>query len=97
MLSWEKVCFVFKDGPGIEGRLHELGMEAAKRSGAKRLEPEVHFYQSPDMHGQVFALSALLEKKRKEGIPLNERTVIVLPSSDTLFPLYHQSLSLIEE
>jgi CRISPR/Cas system-associated exonuclease Cas4 (RecB family) len=96
LVSWEKVCFVFKDGPGIGGRLHELGIEAAidRSEGA---QPKVHFYQSPDTHGQVFSLSALLEKMRAEGIPLNERTAIVLPSPDTLFPLYQQSLSLIEE
>ena len=94
--SWEKVCFIFKDGPGIEGRIHELGMETGK-SHAEEARPEISFYQSPDMHGQIFALSALLERKQKEGIPLNERTVIVLPSSDRLFPLYHQSLSLIRD
>jgi CRISPR/Cas system-associated exonuclease Cas4 (RecB family) len=101
LLFWEKVFLICQDGPGIGKRLHDLGIEVGKglpeEAPPEKARPEVHFYQSPDTHGQVFSLSALLEKMRLEKTPLDERTAIVLPSSETLFPLYHQTLSLIEE
>ena len=67
----------------MEERLSELGMKAGKDSAGETDLPEIHFYQSPDRHGQVFALSGLIEEKWKEKTPLDERTVVVLPSSDT--------------
>jgi len=94
--SQEKVRFVFKEGTGLGERLSELGIEAEKDPAGETDLPEVHFYQSPDMHGQVFALSGLVEEKWREKFPFDERTVIVLPSSETLFPLFHQTLSLME-
>ena len=61
--SEEKVRFVFKEGTGLEERLSELGMKAEKDSAGETDLPEIHFYQSPDRHGQVFALSGLIEEK----------------------------------
>jgi len=46
----------------------------------------VSLVQSPDGHGQVFALNALLAAA-------DVRTVIVLPSADTLFPVQRHCLS----
>ncbi|HSB04850.1 MAG TPA: PD-(D/E)XK nuclease family protein [Thermodesulfobacteriota bacterium] len=97
LFSSEKVHFLFKRGPGIDEKLAELGIEAEKEQGEEGDTPEFHFYQSPDTHGQVFALSALLGEKLEAGTLPDERTAIVLPSSDTLFPLLHQSLSLLRE
>jgi hypothetical protein len=60
-------------------------------------EPDISFYSSPDTHGQVYALSKIIETidECKEG--LNEKTVVVLPSPDTLFPLIRQGLTVIDE
>ena len=60
-------------------------------------EPEIHFYKAPDTHGQVFALSALMKKKLDEEKPIDERSVIVLPTADALFPVLHQTLSLLQQ
>ncbi len=97
LFSSEKVSFIFKEGPGMERRLSELGIQREKIVDQDEKAPEIHFYQSPDTHGQVFSLAALLAKAQEEGTPLDEKTVIVLPSSDTLFPLFHQVLSLLGE
>ncbi|MBI3352973.1 MAG: PD-(D/E)XK nuclease family protein, partial [Nitrospirae bacterium] len=48
-------------------------------------------------HGQVLALGKVLDTRVEAGNPLDENTVIVLPTSDTLFPLLRQGLSNIAE
>ncbi len=58
-------------------------------------EPEIHFYKASDTHGQVFALSAIIKKHLEEHMRLDERSVIVLPTADALFPVIHQTLSLL--
>jgi ATP-dependent helicase/nuclease subunit B len=60
-------------------------------------EPKIHYIKASDTHGQVFALSGCVERQMKEGTPLNEHSVIVLPAPDSLFPVYHQTLSLLDE
>jgi len=60
-------------------------------------EPEIHYTKASDTHGQVFALSACIERQMKEGMSLDEHSVIVLPAADSLFPVYHQTLTLLGE
>ncbi len=88
----ERAIFVFHHGPGLGERLAELGLDI-KEVQSPHNEPEVHFYSSPDTHGQVFALGNILRKKSaKQGLP-DEKTTIVLPSSETLFPLLRQGMT----
>src|SRR5208283_2298613 len=54
-------------------------------------------YSSPDTHGQVLALGEILGTNLAAGNNLDENTVIVLPSSETLFPLLRQGLSAIPD
>src|SRR5208283_4333305 len=54
-------------------------------------------YSSPDTHGQVLALGKILATNLAAGNRPDENTVIVLPSSETLFPLLRQGLSAIPE
>jgi len=86
----EESLFLFQEGFGID--LSGLGITAERE--AAPAEPEIHFYQSPDTHGQVFGTGSLLKNKIDSGELLDEKTVIVLPSPETLFPLLHHSLSL---
>ncbi|MDA8241154.1 MAG: PD-(D/E)XK nuclease family protein [Nitrospiraceae bacterium] len=96
LLPSEKVIFIFQDGPGLGERLSELRIETGS-AGSAQPEPEIHFYSSPDAHGQVFSLGSILEEKSgKEGL-LNEKTAIVLPSSETLFPLLRQGMTCIDK
>jgi len=60
-------------------------------------EPEIHFYNSSDIHGQVFALSALIKEQLDNNRYMDERSVIVLPTADALFPVVHQTLSLMPQ
>ncbi len=96
MLRLDNTVFIFQDGPGIKEKLQELGMSIDSKEAAFT-GPDIHFYSSPDTHGQVYALSRIIEtiNECKEGI--DERTVVVLPSSDTLFPLIRQGLTVIDE
>ena len=60
-------------------------------------EPEIHFYKASDTHGQVFALSALIKKQLDANRQIDEHSVIVLPTADALFPVVHQTLSLLPQ
>jgi ATP-dependent helicase/nuclease subunit B len=78
---------VFQEGAGMREKLSELGIRAAGEGqpGPAAL-PRINLFQSPDGHGQVFALNALLDRP-------DARTVVVLPSADTLFPVQRNCLS----
>jgi ATP-dependent helicase/nuclease subunit B len=96
LLPGEKMIFIFQDGPGLAERLSELGIETGK-AGPSQPGPEIHFYSSPDTHGQVFALGSILKEKSGEEGLLDERTTIVLPSPETLFPLLRQGMTCIDK
>jgi ATP-dependent helicase/nuclease subunit B len=92
LLPDEKTVFIFQDGPGLGERLAELGIEAVD-ARPPAPGPKIHFYSSPDTHGQVFALGNILrEYSGKKRLP-DERTTIVLPSSETLFPLLRHGMT----
>jgi ATP-dependent helicase/nuclease subunit B len=96
LLRDKRVTFLFQDGPGLGERLSELGIETGNAERPQP-EPEIHFYSSPDAHGQVFALGSILkEKAGKKGMP-DEKTTIVLPSSETLFPLLRQGMTCMDK
>jgi ATP-dependent helicase/nuclease subunit B len=95
LLRSEKAFFIFQDGPGLEEHLAKLGIEIGNVRSS-RPEPKIYFYSSPDTHGQVFALGSILrENFEKRGLP-DEKTTIVLPSSETLFPLLRQGMTCID-
>jgi hypothetical protein len=82
---------VFQEGTGIHEKLREMGIRSTSKVAvtAELSGPAVNLIQSPDGHGQVFALNALL------GNP-DEHTVIMLPAADTLFPIQRHCLSRID-
>jgi ATP-dependent helicase/nuclease subunit B len=88
----EETFFLFQEGFGLD--LSDLGITA--ESEVLSGKPEIHFYKSPDTHGQVLGVGNLLRNKMENGERLDEKTVIVMPSAETLFPLFHQSLSLLK-
>ena len=88
----EETVFLFQDGLGID--LSELGIRAER--DASKGKPVIHFYKSPDTHGQVLGVGSLMKDKMEKGEQLEENTVIVLPSAETLFPLYHHTLNLLK-
>lgn len=94
LLKNENTLFIFQEGEGMKKKLSDLGMRVQKTFPTT--EPEIHFHQSPDSHGQVFGASTLLKDKVDGNEKLDHNTVIVLPSSEALFPLFHQALSLLD-
>ena len=90
----ENTLFIFQEGNGIKKRLSGLGI--TPKRGFTPTEPEIHCYKSPDSHGQVLGVSTLLKNRIDKKERIDESTVIVLPSSETLIPLFHQALSLLD-
>ena len=101
LLSWERTLLLFQQGPGMEEKLSRLGIriEPDALSGSAREDGELYFHKSPDSHGQVFGLAGLIkeqmEEKGRAGCGGAERTVILLPSPETLFPLLYHALPLV--
>ncbi len=93
LMERENTLFIFQEGDGIKKKLSDLGILGTSRSKASG--PELHFYKSPDTHGQVLGVSTLLKNRIEKSNPLDVNTAIVLPSSETLIPLLHQTLSLL--
>jgi hypothetical protein len=84
--SSDNAVIIFQQGTGIDDILKELNLQSL--NPIAEAKPQYHFYKSPDTHGQVFALSAILK-----DVKYDIDTVIVLPSSDTLFALYNHALT----
>lgn len=96
LLGWDRFSLILMNGKGLGALLAALGLpggEAGDGFGSEASGPEIEFTRSPDSHGQVFALNAFWKDRLGNPAALNERQVIVLPASETLFPLYEQSLS----
>ncbi|RPI05112.1 MAG: PD-(D/E)XK nuclease family protein [Ignavibacteriae bacterium] len=84
---------IFND---LEKRSNTLFIYQSDKSGDGTPEPEIHFYKASDTHGQVFALSGLIKKQLENHQPLDERSVIVLPDAEALFPVVHHTLTLLD-
>jgi ATP-dependent helicase/nuclease subunit B len=78
----------------MKKKLSDLGITAVRKSEAA--EPEIHCYKSPDSHGQVLGVSAILKARIDDKDRFDENTVIVLPSPESLLPLFHHALSLLD-
>lgn len=91
LLSRDNVEAIFQNGVGIQAQLQKVGLEL--QSEGEAAQPEYHFYQSPDAHGELFALNSILSKNLPAMVERSDDSVIVMPSSENLFPLYHQTLS----
>ncbi|MCX7974391.1 MAG: PD-(D/E)XK nuclease family protein [Candidatus Aminicenantes bacterium] len=63
----------------------------------REIRTELKFCMAPDTHGQIFALNREIKDKLENPTSFNEKQVIVLPAAETLFPLYHQTLSSLPE
>lgn len=92
----ENVCLFFQDGPGMQELLVSLEIKPEVIEGLETA-PAVSLYQSPDTHGQTFGLNRVISGIENRGEALDEKTVIVLPSADTLFPLLHHGIAAIPE
>ena len=100
----DNVVLVFQMARGIEKHLDELGVkddDTVRRHADMVARPAggvvAHYYRSPDTHGQAFGLAAKLRELIDKRQSLDERTVVVLPSPETLFPVVNHALKLLSE
>lgn len=97
----ENAIFLFQNGLGLRKQLEDLGIEPDDSAFPETVSPDtapsIHFYRAPDKHGQILALAATFEEKIRSGTLLDERSVVVLPSAEALFPVLHAPLSLLNE
>jgi ATP-dependent helicase/nuclease subunit B len=94
LLERENTLFILQEGEGMKKKVSDLGITAVKKFDAA--QPEIHCYKSPDSHGQVLGVSTLLKNRLDKKERFDESTVIVLPSPESLLPLFHQALSLLD-
>ncbi len=87
--------FLFQDGPGLKRRLEEGGFAIPADLPPTSLPP-VRYIRAQGTHGEVLGLNRLLTAE-DEIPPLDEHTVIVLPSADALFPVLEWTLPLVKD
>lgn len=87
-----EVILLFHHGEGIEDRIKALGIKDVKNDFFS-LQPKVNFISAPDTHGMVKAAGTLL----KGFSDIDEKTVIVLPKAETLFPFLRQGIPYLKE
>ncbi len=98
MMNWENCSLLLMKGRGLESLLAELGPEgvALIERAQEEIEPEIEFYKSPDTHGQIFAFNKAMEEKLRDRA-LGEKQAVILPAAETLFPLYQQTLTALDD
>ena len=101
-IGWDIGRLFLLAGRGLGEALDRYRVDdPAVRAAAAAPDPKpptpVAFIKSPDTHGQISALNAVIIDKLVDPHGLHEGRVIVLPSSETLFPLYQQTLAALDE
>lgn len=96
LLRRDNITFIAQQGPGLQKQLNTVGIDARRPEAADEGGvPVFRFSVSPDTHGQVFAVTEKIRAMLESNKPVNERTVIVLPTADALFPVVHHTLPLL--
>lgn len=95
LLLQDNVTMLFQHGIGIQATLDRLQLKPSVE-GAEG-NPQHYYYESPDAHGELFALNTVLAEKYPEPVKESDRAAVILPSAENLFPLYHQTLSIYDQ
>jgi ATP-dependent helicase/nuclease subunit B len=93
LLTRNDVLLLLEAGPGIERLCGQLDVPVPAEVLADEavLPDTLRFYAAPDTHAEAFGLAAVLEGARSGGA-IDERSVVVLPTADALFPVIQQVL-----
>ncbi len=94
--SCPQAVFIYQEGPGLALRLQEVGDPAPVPAPAMH-RPALSFYKAGGTHAEVYALNDVLHRILERGEQLDERTVVVLPAADALFPVVQWTLPLVPE
>ena len=98
LLRRENSMFIAQQGPGLQNHVQALGIDAEIAEFPNTPPaPACHFYKASDTHGQVFAVSQKVKTMLASDAPINEKTAIILPTADALFPVVHQTLPLLPQ
>ncbi|OGV97697.1 MAG: hypothetical protein A3D97_04145 [Nitrospinae bacterium RIFCSPHIGHO2_12_FULL_39_42] len=90
--NYDKVNFIFQKGHNIERIISALEIEVEEKESPPQ-GPTIQFHKAMDIHGEIFALNQVLSQKKN----FDSKDLIVLPLSDTLFPLLQQTLGFAKE
>jgi len=97
LLDWGLGRLLVSRAEGWETLLEALDIPQGARPpaapGREKIRVDVQFFKSPDTHGQVFAFNRAFEDRLKNPQRLNEKQAVILCASETLFPLYRQTLA----
>lgn len=96
LLKHENVRFIFQRGAGLQKAMQKLGVRDASID-EDEITAEVSFHPCPDTHSQIFGMNRVLEDLLENDIAVNENTVIVLPTAESLFPVIQHTLPLFPE
>ncbi|MFN3739838.1 MAG: PD-(D/E)XK nuclease family protein [Thermodesulfovibrionales bacterium] len=89
----ERLFFLFHDQEDINQVISSLGLEKALNSYREYQIKTPSLYSIPDVHGEIKIVGDMIKKIKD----IDEKTVIVLPRQETLFPLLRQGLPYMEE
>lgn len=92
----ENISLILESGPGLIEQFSFLTeMKILEKHEIKsEILANTFFYKASDIHGEIFKLSEVLKAKKEEkGGGGKSSDIIVLPSSDTLFPLIQNVLA----
>ena len=87
----KSATFVFQSCRGKFPQLHSLGFNLERTDTPETL-PTFSLYGAAGTHGQIFGVNSVLEEFARQSAPIDEHTVIVLPSPDGLFPVIQWTL-----
>jgi ATP-dependent helicase/nuclease subunit B len=97
LLDWDLGRLIVSRADGWEQLLDALDIPQEARpsapEGEENGQPVIQFFKSPDTHGQVFAFNKAFETDLRNPERLNEKQAVILCASETLFPLYRQTLA----
>jgi ATP-dependent helicase/nuclease subunit B len=90
-----EIILLFQDRNGISDTINTLGvrLDNSTYSPYSSLKPQIHLISAPDTHGMVKAAGTLLS----EFAQLDEKTAVVLPKAESLFPLLRQGIPYLDE
>jgi ATP-dependent helicase/nuclease subunit B len=91
--EWDSAVFFFQQGPGLRGRIEGLGF-SPPAEGTPSEPPVIRYVRAQGIHGEILGMNRLLVDD-ETAPPMDERTVIVLPSAEALFPVSEWTVPLI--
>ncbi len=91
LLHYDNASILLQNGPEIEKIIKRLDLKPERLPVAKQ-GPRIQYYKALDAHGQVMKLNQVIAQSADHG-----SRVVVLPASDTLFPVVQHTLPLLDD